>query len=550
MSLGVKKWVRRKYEQVALVAVRKVREIALFWARQCRKSTTCGSIAFDAMSAEPGRNVIAASASLLVGSELITKAVSAAEQAALVTREAAAMRLAMEKSTEEAKGKLQLVCVNSETGKLYKDLSQDDYTDLYRSSRLEMRLFFDRTKYSRLLVIAPNPATARGWTGHVIRDEAGFTRKAMEVELRIAVKPIMDTDPSFKMIYASNLPLDDTHPFFEDTLPPPDAQFAPNPKGNFYRGQNGMMIHRVSLSDAYAAGHTLYDTREGKPLTYEQFCLDPSNKLGLDGSYRLIHRFGGAAAIDLFAMLTAQRRGVGQCALFIIDDEADFRKSVKWLMAHLGDGAVGIGIDPATTTGETSNPTSVTVTEMKFHERLARAVFIWKEKNPKVARSRFAEIIQAIGSRPNGGRARRVAIEATSEQYFARETAMDLGHLVPFDQVDVRNKVEPVPGGYERDPNYKTWLSDLYAAQFNDNHYTVPPEDYFKQDHRLMMKVAGVYNADPEPDGKHADTFISGMLADFALTATGGAITPDILSKIHFGGTKTSRPMFIPRRLS
>ena len=58
-----KKWQRRKYEQVALVAVRKARSIVLFWARQCRKSTNLGNIAWDEMSREPGRRVIAASVS-------------------------------------------------------------------------------------------------------------------------------------------------------------------------------------------------------------------------------------------------------------------------------------------------------------------------------------------------------------------------------------------------------------------------------------------------------------------------------------------------------
>lgn len=542
------KWIRRQYEKVALVAVRKAREIVLFWARQCRKSTTCGSIAFDAMSAQPGRTVIAASASLLVGSELVTKTLSAAEQAAMVTREADAMKAAVENSAGASD--MKVAYANMDTGKIYKGITDDDMRDLYRSSKLEIRLLFDRTEYSRLRVIAPNPATARGWTGTVIRDEAGFTRRDMERDLRIAVKPIMDTDPTFKMIYASNLPSDDSHPFFLDTLPGPEDKFPPNASGHFYRGQTGMLIHRVSLADAYAAGHVLYDTKEGKPMTYEEFCQDPKNKLGLDVSYRLIHRFGGGAAIDLFALLTAQQRGVGRCRLFIIGDESDFRQTLEYIRAHVGPGPVGMGIDPATTTGETSNPTSVTLTESEYGDRVQFAVLIWKEKDPKVARDRFKRIIVTVNSRPVGGRIRRVAIDATNEQYFARETAQDLGSFAPFVLVDMRNKVEPVPFGYERDPVFKTWLGDLYSAQVNDNHYTLPPEEYFRDDHRMMMKVAGMYNADPEPDGKHADTFDSGKLADFALTGTGGAITSEAVKRIRVGGNPGRRPVFVPRRLA
>lgn len=521
--------------------------MVLLWARQCRKSTTLGDIAFDEMSREAGRNVIAASASLLTGSELISKTLSSAEQAQLATREAAAIQAAM---TESAAGaaELQLKCANAETGRLYKNLSAEDFADLYRSSRLEMRLYHDKTAYSRLLVIAPNPATARGWTGTVVRDEAGFTHAQLERDLQIAVKPIMDTDPSFKLIYASNLPRDDRHPFFEMTLPEPGAAFPPNADGNFYRGQNGILIHRVALADAYKSGHVLYDTREGKPMTYEQFLADPANRLGLNQSYRLIHEFGGAAAIDLLALVTSQRRGIGQCELFIVDSDGGFETALQFLNKHLTDGMCGIGVDVATTTGDTSNPTSVTIRERKDTWFYDRTVFVWKERNPKVARERLARIISAIKARPKGGPARRMCIDATNDAYWARETAQDLGSLVPIELVDARNKVEPVPPGYERDPNYKTWLGDGYAASVNDNKCVCPPDDYFKEDQRLTVKTGGLYVCEPQADGKHGDTFDSGKLAHYALTSTGGAIQS--VAGIRTGGNRTRVPAFKPRRLA
>ena len=80
------KRVRREYQEVALVAVRKVRQIALYWARRCRKSTTLGDIAFDEMSKEPGRMVIAASASLLLCKELVGVTFSAWASALSLSR--------------------------------------------------------------------------------------------------------------------------------------------------------------------------------------------------------------------------------------------------------------------------------------------------------------------------------------------------------------------------------------------------------------------------------------------------------------------------------
>lgn len=541
----MKKWIRRQYQVVALATARRVRSVVLFWARQCRKSTTLGDIAFDEMSREAGRHVIAASASLLTGSELVSKALSTAEQAALVTREAAAVQATMEQAAAERR--LNLVCANSETGKEYKGLGADDFRDLYRTSRLELRLYHDRTAYSRLLVIAPNPATARGWTGCVIRDEAGFTQTGMERDLQVAVKPIIDTDPTFKLVYASNLPRDDRHPFFEMTLPEPGASFAPSPQGHFYRGQNGILVHRVALADAYAAGHVLYDTREGKPLTYEQFCRDPANKLGLDESYRLLHQFGGTAAIDLLAITTAQRRGIGQCTFVFVETEEDFVQGLALFRELVTDGPVGIGFDVATTTADTSNPSSVTVTERKGADYVERLVMVWKERDPKVVRSRLRRLILAIRERPKGGPARRLCQDATNEALFARETAQELGSLVPFELVDARNKVEPVPTGYERDPNYKTWLGDLYAAAVNENRYTVPDASYLKEDHRLVQKVSGLYVCEPEPDGKHGDTFDSGKLAHHAFGSHHGAITTT--AGMSLGPGRGTGAVWRPRRL-
>ena len=200
--ISTRKFHRREYENAALVAVRESRLLTLFWARRCRKSTTLGSIAFDEMSQAVGRTVIAASASLLLGTELVGMTLTASEQAAIVTGEATAMQSLFQDRAGEA---LSFKCADSETQKVYGHMKPEDFADLYKSSKLEMRLYFDRTSYSRLKVIAPNPATARGWAGTVLRDEAGYTGAGLENDLRIATKPIIDTDPSFKLIYASNL---------------------------------------------------------------------------------------------------------------------------------------------------------------------------------------------------------------------------------------------------------------------------------------------------------------------------------------------------------
>ena len=380
---------KRAYERAVLFAVRKARTLVLLWARQCRKSTALAVIAFDEMSRGPHRNVIAASASLLVGSELVGKSVSTVEHAALVVREAAAFQEALVASLGASQTGLRLVAADRQTSAEYRGLSAEDFTDLYRAGRLELRLYHDRSAYSGLQVIAPNPATARGWTGTVLRDEAAFTPAALEAQLQEAVGPIIDADPSFRLVWASNLPADDGHPFFLLTLPPPGMDFIPSPRGSFYRGQDGVLIHRVALADAYLAGHVLYDHRTAAPLTLEQFYAQAVNKGALRRNYQLIHEFGGAAAIDLLALGAAQRRGLEESLLIVIDSQAGLDRAIEFLGDHLKDGPVGVGLDVATTTRSSSHPSSLTVTEKRGHEHVQVLVALWNERQPQIARHRL-----------------------------------------------------------------------------------------------------------------------------------------------------------------
>ena len=513
-----KKRQRRLYENVALVAVRQERLVTLLWTRRGRKSTTLGNLAFDELSSAPGKTVIGASASLLTGAELVSMTVTATEQAMRVKREAEAMRSVYLVNADDKK--LDFKCADQETGKVYKGVTEENFADLYQSKRLEMRLYFDRTNYSRELIIAPNPATARGWGGTVFRDEAGFTHPNLETELQLAVNPIFRDDPAFKMIYASNLPRNDKHPFFEMTLPPPEAVFTANPSGHFYRGQNKMLIHRVALCDAYAAGHVLYDNK-GLPMTLEDFRSDPGNKIELPHSYDLIHQMGGNAAIDLRALLTAQTRGATQCGFVFVDSDSDFQSALKFLRERISTGRVGLGFDPASTTGETSNPSSFTVTEQRGVERIQRLVVLWKERREVAQKDRLKELVRAVASRKEGGPASRLCIAAGNERLFSQGVQDDLAGLVPVDLVIEGASVKPLPPGYKEAINFKTWLGDIYSAAVNDNRYTMPSHDYFKQDQRMTVKNAGRYECDPEPDGKHGDTFVSGEMAEYALMDRG-----------------------------
>lgn len=514
-------WKRRKYQQVALVAIRKTRSLGLLWARQCRKSTTLGDIAFDELSRIPGRRVISTSASLLMGTELVVKAVTAVEQAIIVAREAQALQAAMLNGLAESEKKVNLVIADSDKNKALATVSGDAFVDLYKSGRLELRLYHDRSTYSRLQVIAPNPATARGWSGTVCWDEKGYVHPRQAADLQEALKPIIDTDPSFKIVYASNLPYDDSHPWFKETLPAdPTLTFPANPAGHLYRGMTGLRIHRVALCDAYAAGHLLYDD-DAKAMTLEQVYASAVDKGALRRSYELLHVYGGAQIIDLLAIATAQQRGVGQCLCVEVHSPEDFERGLAFLRTHLGPGRVGLGYDVATTVKGISNPSSLTVTEERGVEKFQRLVFLWKERDPAVATERVRRVCETVRCRPAGGPARRLCIDATSEKYFARALAASLIGIVPCELVVASESADAA--GYDKPPNYKTWLGDLYSTEVNDSHYYMPPEAYIQEDHRLVTKDRGTYQCEPQANGKHGDTFDSGKLAQHALSAGGPA---------------------------
>jgi len=513
------RWQRRTYEKAALVAARRTRVLYLFWTRRGRKSTTLGAMAFDAMSSAPSQTVIAASASLLVGTELVGMTLSATEQAVRVKQEADALRASLRNSCGGAGGALQLATANQETGKVYKGLSDDDYADLYRSKRLEFRLYFDQTSYSRLLVIAPNPATARGWGGWVFRDEQQFTHPDLERDLQTATDPIIDTDPTFRLVYASNLSGDDRHPGYEMTLPREPTSFEPDPQGHFYLSQTGITVHRVDLADAYAAGHTLFDKTTGSPLSLEK-ALAGMSPQARKFNYMLIHEPSGSAAVDSLALHSAQQRGVGRCACVYADSDLDVEKALSWLREHLAPGVpTAIGFDVATTEGGKSNPSSVTVTQEHGIEHVSVLTMLWKERDAKLARTRLRRVVSAC--RAAGAPGRRMCIDASNERYFADETRTELLGEIPVELVNSASRVDPMPAGYETPVNFKSYLGDLYCAAINDNRFALPPEPYLKKDHRQVIKDRGSYACEVDSDGGHGDTFDSGKLSLYALFVAG-----------------------------
>jgi len=149
-------------------------------------------------------------------------------------------------------------------------------------------------------------------------------------------------------------------------------------------------------------------------------------------------------------------------------------------------------------------------------------VIVWKTKDPNIAKERFRAGVQVVNARKDGGRARRLCIDATNERYFASEVRDELGGLVPVELVIGSETIE-LPGKEEK-ITMKQMLGAMYVAELNDNHLALPPERYLKEDHRLPRMEKGQFVCDPDVMGRHGDTFDSGKNSIWALKSNNGAI--------------------------
>ncbi len=269
--------------------------LALIWRRQLGKSFTLGAIGLDWMM-EDICSVFYVSAAIRLGMENIRKEAEIWRASTAALRKLAAQG-----------GRQLLTNADDDRGDL---LDVDAVADLFESQKLETKLYHNRTDYSRSIVIAPNPDTAVGWTGHLVGDEVG--RMPEFKDLWEAVEPIVSSNPHLRVRLATTPPPDDAHHSYE-MLAPMEAEFAPNPEGNFYRTPGGILVHRCDAYDAEQAGIPIYDLATREPLTAEESRRRAPDKTAWDRNYGCQFIRGGTAALSrahlLHAMALGDREG-------------------------------------------------------------------------------------------------------------------------------------------------------------------------------------------------------------------------------------------------
>jgi hypothetical protein len=475
------------FQQEAFWGADDIGFVLWLWRRQAGKTTTMSALALRRMMERPWQLVTYASASIAVGGEMLI-------------REAQIWREALDKWRRMAEQHEQALKTNVD------ELDFDAFCDLFEHGKVEAKLYHNRTAFSRTRLIAPNPATARGYSGFVMIDEIGFIRDMKD--LWEAMEPIASRQADFRVVMATTPPADDAHYAYELSVPPEGMTFdQPQPAGHWYDSQANVRVHRVDVWDAWEAGVKLYDLRTRKEISPEESRAQALDRDAWDRNYDLQFKRGGAAAISLMAIHDSMARGRGKC----LAAEDEFPPNWRGL---LDDGPVAVGADPATTEKEKSNPFSITISQQSGMDYIARLIIRFKTADPEKAKAYLREACD-LGA---GRRLRRLVVDATSERYWAAEVKRELSRICPVVLVVSSEKTTWL--GEEM--LWKQYLGNLVVNTMDDGHLILPECRWLKDDFRLVFRERGSFNNHMDSAGNHGDTFDSTKNSLHGLISKGG----------------------------
>ena len=504
----------RAYQLAADKALQLYGIFILLWRRQTGKTEVLSTWALQTLLEKPGETVILASASLNVGGEVAMRA-------------AGIFWMVLSRMRERMKLEAASVA-DGQAPQILGDF--DALKEAFIGGKLEVRFTHPDGRVSRLKVLAPNPATARGFSGTVFLDEIGFIMNFRE--LWDAVEPITSSDPTFRLIMCTTPPPDTSHYSHELIVPPAGLEFNDvKPEGTWYRSEAGIMVHRVDAWDADAAGAKLYHPETRAILTTDEHRAIALDKEAWDRNYGLRLASSGTAAVSLHTLHHAQARDEAKACVFL---EGDLPANWRELLGPI-DGPVTIGFDVATTEKNKSNPSSVTITARSGMDFVARLIFRWKTEEPKVSRGYLREFIV------NGGlKVRRLCIDASNERFFAKQLREEFSRHCPVELVVSSEKIKV--GTIEL--LTKTYLGNLLVGVLDDAKLALPAAKEVRVDFRLVRKVRGGFDAEVDGSGNHADTFDSTKLSLHGwMTPARDSFTADTLPLVRIGPARMGMPL-------
>ncbi|MBR1836416.1 MAG: terminase family protein [Kiritimatiellae bacterium] len=499
------------YQKELLRTGRDYGQLLMLWRRQGGKTTTFAWQALRWMLENPGTLVTFSTCSLALGSEMTEREAQLLSGIVEAIRSAAAGVGRVESNAD--------------------GLDWFDLADLYQHNRLEVSLWHDRTRRSRTKIIAASYATARGYSGYVLLDEIGFIRDFKS--FYEAIEPVFSRNPEYRLWMATTPPEDDAHFSYELSAYPPGLVFEPKAAGTWYQNESGLPVHRVSADDAEAAGVHLYDSRTRQPVTPAAHRAKALDKTAWDRNYGLVFTQGGASAVPLVPLHQAQALGAQLGCVFAEDELPE-----GWL--DLVDPALptAVGLDPATTEKEKSNPSGLCVLQEVAGVYVARLLLSYRTADPARARALLREVVEAV-------RPRALVLDATSERYWCAETKAELD---PFCEVVLVVASERTEHQGES-MTWKTFLGNLAVAAIEDRKAALPPERAVREDFRLVKRNKGGFDNALDNSGRHGDLFDgfkSALWGLLAPVATGEAEAVGIWRSVASAGPV--RPNRLPDR--
>jgi phage FluMu gp28-like protein len=455
--------------------------LLLHWSRQIGKSFTLGAWAAHRAATNPGRLVTVLSNSKSNGVEFIHKC---AEVCAL-------MRMAFEKV----------------------DLSTNDKIE---NMRMEIRITLSG-KTSRIIVLAANPRTARGFSGDLILDEFAFHEDSAAIW--DAAEPIISSNPDYLCRIAS----------------------TGNGRFNmFYKMANDSSpyaISRIRRSEAWRMGVKIYDPATRREMSPEEARAAALDKASYDQNYECAFNDENMALLtnelisaceyqEEFRIPKSEIRNCFICSQDWTYEALEFLRACK--------GPLGIGLD----VGRTRDITVITIGERMGGVLFTRAILRISSMRLPQQLDRLRPILEM----PNFG---RLSGDATGLGLGLVEFAQELSGPYRAEAVQFASREKRIVRGIQQ--NDSALVTELMALDllevFEKRAIRIPSETPLRDSLRKPERIttaAGVRIAATRDESGHADEFWSMALMARALKGAGASAfafdAPEEIAAGRFGG--------------
>jgi len=418
--------------------------LVLHWSRQIGKSFTLAAWAVDRLLGYPGRLVTVLSNSKSNGMEFVVRAGLICDL----------MRVACETT----------------------DLSQDKRTE---NMRMEIRIKVNG-KVGRIIVLAANPRTARGFSGDLILDEFAFHEDSAAIW--DAVEPIISSNPDFLCRIAS----------------------TGNGRFNmFYRmakESSHYTVSRIRRSEAFKMGVQIFDPVTRRAITPAEARTAALDKASYDQNYECAFNDESMALLTNALIFTceyseAYSRECHICAQDWTPDALNFLRACK--------GPLAVGLD----VGRTRDITVITVGEKLSGVIFTRALLRISQMRLPDQLDRLRPILKM----PNFG---RLSGDATGlglglVEFAQEECGAYRAEPVQFSSREKRS----VRGIQQADSALVTELMALDLLEvFESRAIRIPCEMALRDSLRKPERIttaAGVRIAATRDESGHADEFWS-----------------------------------------